>query len=91
MPHANGGSGLAPVREADGCRILHRLEVREGPTGEGDADAPFVAAIVPEVDIQAGTVTVTPPLGLFEEVPEESDDETEPDAAQEAAGDPGQD
>lgn len=46
MPHANGGCGLAPAREADGCRILHRLEVREGPTGEGDADAPFVASVV---------------------------------------------
>ncbi|MBA2918748.1 DNA polymerase III subunit epsilon [Sphingomonas sp. MAH-20] len=46
MPHANGGCGVAPVREADGCRILHRLEIREGPTGEGDTDAPFVAAIV---------------------------------------------
>ena len=29
---------------------------------------PFVAAIVPEVDIAAGTVTVTPPAGLFEEL-----------------------
>lgn len=28
---------------------------------------PFVRAIVPDVDIAAGTVTVTPPHGLFEE------------------------
>ncbi|MGW4930851.1 ribosome maturation factor RimM [Agromyces sp. NPDC004153] len=32
---------------------------------------PFVSAIVPEVDIAAGTLTVTPPAGLFEELPEE--------------------
>ena len=29
---------------------------------------PFVSAIVPEVDLEAGTVTVTPPAGLFEEL-----------------------
>jgi len=29
---------------------------------------PFVKAIVPEVDMVARTVTVTPPIGLFEEV-----------------------
>lgn len=31
---------------------------------------PFVAAIVPEVDIAAGRLYVTPPAGLFEEIPE---------------------
>ena len=34
---------------------------------------PFVAAIVPEVDVAAGRVVVTPPAGLFEQLP---DDET---------------
>jgi len=29
---------------------------------------PFVKAIVTSVDIEAGTMTVTPPLGLFEDV-----------------------
>jgi 16S rRNA processing protein RimM len=28
---------------------------------------------VPEVDVKAGTVTVTPPLGLFEDIAEEPD------------------
>ena len=32
---------------------------------------------MPEVDVKAGTVTVTPPLGLFEETPDEPDDSTE--------------
>ena len=34
---------------------------------------PFVSAIVPEVDLEAGTVTVTPPAGLFEELAEADD------------------
>jgi 16S rRNA processing protein RimM len=36
---------------------------------------PFVKAIVPAVDIQAGTVTVTPPPGLFEDLPDEIGEE----------------
>jgi 16S rRNA processing protein RimM len=39
---------------------------------------PFVAALVPAVDIAAGTVTLTPPPGLFEDLP---DDDPEPPAA----------
>jgi len=31
---------------------------------------PFVSAIVPTVDIDAGTVTLTPPAGLFEDLPD---------------------
>jgi 16S rRNA processing protein RimM len=38
--------------------------------GEAEILVPFVAAIVPAVDVTAGTVTVTPPAGLFEELPE---------------------
>ena len=39
-------------------------------TPGGDVLVPFVTAIVPAVDIAAGTLTVTPPPGLFEELPE---------------------
>lgn len=39
-------------------------------TGSGEVLVPFVAAIVPTVDIEAGAVTLTPPAGLFEELPE---------------------
>lgn len=46
-------------------------------TGRTDADdeimVPFVSAIVPTVDLAAGRVIVTPPAGLFEELP--SDEE----------------
>ncbi|AYG02136.1 ribosome maturation factor RimM [Gryllotalpicola protaetiae] len=40
-------------------------------TEAGEVLVPFVAAIVPTVDIEAGTVTVTPPAGLFEELPDD--------------------
>ncbi|MGC0370609.1 ribosome maturation factor RimM [Microbacterium sp. SLBN-111] len=46
------------------------------PTGLGeDADVlvPFVSAIVPEVDVEGGRVVVTPPAGLFEEIPGDDD------------------
>ena len=46
---------------------------------------PFVEAIVPTVDIAAGRVIVTPPAGLFEELPEIGDDSAQapvPDAAE---------
>lgn len=39
-------------------------------TSDGEVMVPFVKAIVPAVDIEAGIVTVTPPPGLFEEIPE---------------------
>jgi 16S rRNA processing protein RimM len=40
-------------------------------TRNGEVLVPFVAALVPTVDIAAGTVTVTPPAGLFEELPDD--------------------
>ncbi len=39
-------------------------------TANGEVLVPFVKAIVPVVDVKAGTLTVTPPAGLFEELPE---------------------
>lgn len=51
-------------------------------TASGDVLVPFVKAIVTAVDIKAGTLTVTPPLGLFEELP---DDEPSAEAAPAAA------
>jgi 16S rRNA processing protein RimM len=47
-------------------------------TGDGEVLVPFVKAIVPAVDIAAGTLTLTPPTGLFEPAP---DDDPEPQAA----------
>ena len=46
-------------------------------TPNGDVLVPFVKAIVPSVDVEAGTLTVTPPAGLFEQL---ADDEPEPES-----------
>lgn len=48
-------------------------------SGEREIMVPFVAAIVPTVDVAAGRVIVTPPPGLFEELPDAADDDR-PDA-----------
>jgi len=44
-------------------------------TPAGEVLVPFVTAIVPSVDIEAGVITVTPPAGLFEELVDDSSDE----------------
>ncbi|WP_430645447.1 ribosome maturation factor RimM [Agromyces sp. GXS1127] len=90
--------GLAVLR--DGERIGEVAHVDHLPaqdllvvtTKRGDVMVPFVAAFVPEVDVEAGTLTVTPPPGLFEELPEEPEvpaerGEAEASAADAAAGD----
>ena len=77
--------GLAVVR--DGIRVGTVSQVDHLPsqdlihvtTDAGEVLVPFVKAIVPTVDIAAGTLTVTPPDGLFEELPDDGD--IEPDAA----------
>ncbi|GGD79432.1 ribosome maturation factor RimM [Microbacterium murale] len=51
------------------------LIVRPTGTGaDGDVMVPFVKAIVPAVDVAAGRVIVTPPAGLFEELPDAATD-----------------
>nr|WP_218853194.1 ribosome maturation factor RimM [Microbacterium immunditiarum] len=52
-------------------------------SGGSEVLVPFVKAIVPEVDIAGGRVIVTPPAGLFEELPTENGegDAGEADAA----------
>lgn len=80
--------GLAAVR--DGIRVGTVARVDHLPaqdllaisTATGEVLVPFVKAIVPAVDIAAGTVTLTPPTGLFEEVPDEPADATGPDGTQ---------
>ena len=56
-------------------------------TDAGEVLVPFVKAIVPAVDIAAGTLTVTPPAGLFEELPDDPD-EPHDDPAQELPKEP---
>lgn len=72
---------LLIVRPSIGGRV-------PGADGDREVLVPFVKAIVPQVDIAAGRVVVTPPPGLFEELPAGDDDEpgeaeadAEPDGA----------
>lgn len=72
--------GLAVVR--DGKRVgtiarLDHLPVQDlliVKTPNGEVMVPFVKAIVPSVDVKVGIVTITPPAGLFEALPDEPDE-----------------
>ncbi len=85
--------GLDVIRDGVGVGRVVRVEhlpaqdlliVRPATGGDGEILVPFVKAIVPEVDIAAGRVVVTPPAGLFEEIP--TDDEPAVAAGEDAAG-----
>ncbi|MDR2294038.1 MAG: ribosome maturation factor RimM [Microbacterium sp.] len=83
--------GLDVVRDGDVVGRLARVEhmpaqdllIVKTPAGD-EVMVPFVAAIVPEVDIRGGRVTITPPPGLFEEL--EAADDADPAPTQEADG-----
>ena len=83
--------GLDVVRDGDIVGRLARVEhmpaqdllIVKTPAGD-EVMVPFVAAIVPEVDIRGGRVTITPPPGLFEEL--EAADDADPAPTQEADG-----
>ncbi|MDJ0335688.1 ribosome maturation factor RimM [Salinibacterium sp. G-O1] len=72
--------GLTVIR--DGAKVGTISKIDHFPaqdlitvdTPTGDVLVPFVKAIVASVDIDAGTMTVTPPLGLFEEIADETGD-----------------
>ncbi|GGF38653.1 ribosome maturation factor RimM [Subtercola lobariae] len=73
--------GLAVIR--DGVRIGTMTQIDHLPaqdllhvaTVSGEVLVPFVKAIVPAVDVAGGTITVTPPPGLFEELPSAAADD----------------
>jgi 16S rRNA processing protein RimM len=75
--------GLAVLR--DGVQVGTVKQIDHLPaqdlltiaTSAGDVLVPFVKAIVTSVDIEAGTMTVNPPLGLFEDLADEATDESE--------------
>lgn len=72
--------GLSVIR--DGVKVgtislvdhLPAQDLLHVTTDAGEVLVPFVKAIVPSVDIKAGTLTVTPPPGLFEELPDDEDE-----------------
>ncbi|WP_295840065.1 ribosome maturation factor RimM [uncultured Microbacterium sp.] len=76
------GAVIGRVVRVDHFPAQDLLIVRPA-SGDTEVLVPFVSAIVPEVDIAGGRVVVTPPAGLFEDLPAEPDDEPEPaDAAE---------
>lgn len=54
--------------------LIVRLHADASHSDGDEVLIPFVKAIVPEVDIAGGRVVVTPPAGLFEDIP--GDDES---------------
>jgi 16S rRNA processing protein RimM len=69
--------GLKIIR--DGVEVGKVIRVEHLPaqdclaieTASGEVLMPFIKAFAPTVDIAKGEITVTPPGGLFEELPEE--------------------
>ena len=73
--------GLDVVRDGVKVGVIARLEhlpaqdlLVVSTPDRREVMVPFVSAIVPTVDIAARTVTVTPPNGLFEDLPDDEDD-----------------
>ncbi|QEE61618.1 ribosome maturation factor RimM [Salinibacterium sp. dk2585] len=85
--------GLSVVRDGTVIGRIARVEhmpaqdLLHVETDSGDVLVPFVKAIVPSVDIAAGTVTVTPPAGLFEELPDDEPAPAQDRAEAESSGD----
>jgi 16S rRNA processing protein RimM len=83
--------GLAVVRDGVKVGTIARLDHMPAQdllivrTPDGEVMVPFVKAIVPSVDVKAGIVTITPPPGLFEELPESEEAEPAADEGSEAA------
>ncbi len=68
--------GLRVIR--DGVEVGRVTQIDHFPAqdlltvavGEREVLVPFVKAIVTDVDVKAGTLTVDPPVGLFEDAPD---------------------
>lgn len=61
----------AVVGTVSGLDHLPAQDLLHVETDAGDVMVPFVKAIVTEVDVAAGTLTVSPPPGLFEDPPDD--------------------
>jgi 16S rRNA processing protein RimM len=84
--------GLTVVRDGKPVGTVSRVDhfpaqdLLVVATDKGEVMVPFVAAIVPAVDIVAKTVTVTPPGGLFEELEDDDADGEDVTTDEKAAG-----
>lgn len=64
------GERVGEVVHVDHLPAQDLLVVKTVGPKRREVMVPFVQAIVPEVDVDAGTLTVTPPPGLFEDLPD---------------------
>lgn len=75
--------GLRMIRDGEEVGTVSRVDhfpaqdLLVVATASGEVMVPFVKAIVPAVDIDAGTITVTPPPGLLEAIAEDDDSSDE--------------
>ncbi|MCS5718576.1 ribosome maturation factor RimM [Herbiconiux sp. CPCC 205763] len=80
--------GLRVVREGEQVgtvRLVEHMPAQDlliVKTPAGEVMVPFVKAIVPSVDLETGIVTVTPPAGLFEDLPDEPEPAPAPPQAE---------
>jgi 16S rRNA processing protein RimM len=73
------GEPIGTVVRVDHLPAQDLIAVKVGGGEEGSAGevlVPFVKAIVTSVDVKAGTMTMDPPFGLFEELPDDEADAT---------------
>lgn len=76
--------GLRVLRDGEAVGEVVRVEHLPAQdllvvrTSERDVLVPFVSAIVPSVDIEAGTLVVTPPDGLFDDLDDAADSAATP-------------
>lgn len=68
------GAKVGRVIRVDHLPAQDLLIVRVSGDDDREVLVPLVKAIVPEVDLAAGRVIVTPPAGLFEELPADDDE-----------------
>jgi len=71
------GEVVGRVARVDHFPAQDLLIVRLSGGADREVLVPFVKAIVPEVDMAAGRLVVTPPAGLFEDLPAEDDSPAE--------------
>lgn len=76
------GQVIGKVTRVDHLPSQDLIIVRRG---DDEVMVPFVQEIVPEVDVAGGRIVVTPPAGLFEELPDDergpADDTADADGA----------
>ena len=77
------GERVGTVARVDHFPAQDLLAVR---TVEREVLVPFVKAMVPTVDVEAGHVVVTPPPGLFEDLPDQSPSDRDPSGETSADG-----